>query len=131
MHYEIQRIELWPVVKIAFFVCAVLGLFPGIVVSLFLWGFSNLLRAVMPGEMGDLSGFPPAMLMMGAILAPIYGAIGAVFAGIAAALYNLLARWIGGVELSLMPAQEESIRVVEGAQDMTPDSMEERNGSPQ
>ena len=131
MHYEIQRIEIWPVVKVAFFVCAILGFLPGIVVSLFLWGFSNLLRTVMPGEMGDLSGFSPAMLMMGAILAPLYGTIGGVFAGISAVLYNLLARWIGGVELCLMPAQEESIRAIEGAQDRTPDSIEERNGSPQ
>ena len=130
MHYEIQHIKIWPVIKVAFFVCVILGFLPGIVVSLFLWVFSNLLRTVMPGGMGDLSGFSPSLFMMGAILAPLYGAIGAVFAGISAVLYNFLARWIGGVELSLMPVQEESIRVVEGAQDMTPDSVEKRNGSP-
>ena len=131
MHYELRQIEIWPVVKVAFFVCAILGFFPGIVVSLFLWVFSNLLRNVMPGEMGDLSGFPPAMLMMGAILAPIYGAIGAVFAGIAAALYNFLARWIGGVQLSLKAVQEEAIRVGERAQSIVPTSIEEHDLTPQ
>ena len=122
MSYEIQRIEIWPVVKIAFFVCAILGFLPGIVASLFLWVFSNLIGTVIPVEMGTISGFPPAMLMMGAILAPVYGAIGAVFAGIAAALYNLLARWIGGVELNLRAVQEEKVQVVESAQSIVPDT---------
>jgi len=122
MSYELQRIEIWPVVKIAFFVCAILGFLPGIVASLFLWVFSNLIGTVMPGEMGAISGFSPAMLMMGAILAPVYGAIGAVFAGIAAALYNLLARWIGGVELNLRAVQEEEAQVVESAQSIVHDT---------
>ena len=85
----------------------------------------------MPGEMGDLSGFPPAMLMMGAILAPLYGAIGAVFAGIAAALYNLLARWIGGVQLSLKAVREEEVRVGERAQSIVPTRLEEHDLIPQ
>ncbi|MCD6335084.1 MAG: DUF3566 domain-containing protein [Candidatus Latescibacteria bacterium] len=131
MHYELRHIEIWPVVKIAFFVCAILGFFPGIAVSLFLWVFSNLIGTIMPGEIGDLSGFPPAMLMMGVILSPLYGAIGAVFAGIAAALYNLLARWIGGVELNMKAVPEKEGQVGERAQNMTPNSIEERNGSPQ
>jgi hypothetical protein len=120
MHYEIQRIELWPVVKIAFFVCAILGFFPGIAVSLLLWALSNAMGTFLPGEVGDLSDFPPAMLMLGAILAPIYGAIGAGVAGIAAALYNLLARWIGGLELRLKSVQEEAGPVIEPAQEGAP-----------
>ena len=114
MFYEIRSVEIWPVVKIAFFVCAILGLLFGMVTSLLLWVFSSLIGTVMSEEIGEVPRFSLAVvLVMGAIWAPVYGAIGSVFAGIAVALYNLLARWIGGIELNLKAVQEEEVQVAE------------------
>lgn len=114
MSYEIRRIEIWPVVKIAFFGCAILGFLLGMVTSLLLWVFSNVIGTLMSEEIGEIPRLSLAMmLVMGAIWAPVYGAIGSAFAGLAVALYNLLARWIGGVELSLEAVRGEETRGVE------------------
>ncbi|MFH1009537.1 MAG: DUF3566 domain-containing protein [Candidatus Latescibacterota bacterium] len=130
MDYELRRIEIWSVVKVAFFVCAILGFFPGIALSLLLWVFSSVIRAFVPGEMGDISGSSPTMFTMAVILAPLFGAIGAVLAGIAAALYNLLARWIGGVQFRLDAIQAEAAGDAESAPCTAPDGNETHSVSP-
>ncbi|HEY8995334.1 MAG TPA: hypothetical protein VIM71_11770 [Lacunisphaera sp.] len=57
----------------------------------------------MPPGMGMLFGFG----MIGLLFVPvIYGVLGFVFGALAALLYNLLARWIGGLDLTFETTEE-------------------------
>ena len=50
-----------------------------------------------------------AMLVLG-ILAPVlYGAMGFVFGAIGAWIYNLIAKWLGGIEIQMEPAPTVSL----------------------
>ena len=44
-----------------------------------------------------------AMLALGIIAPFIYGAMGFVFGAIGAWIYNLVAKWLGGIEIELEP----------------------------
>ncbi len=44
-----------------------------------------------------------AMLALGIIAPVIYGAMGFVFGAIGAWIYNLVAKWLGGIEIQLEP----------------------------
>ena len=97
---EIKRIELFSLFKIAFFLYAVIGLLMGLCYGFFLLAASFLETAfvdeAIPG-FGFLGG------MLGLVLIPImavfYGAFGSVFVTIGGFLYNMFARFIGGIRL--------------------------------
>ncbi|MGB9203235.1 MAG: hypothetical protein WCB94_04580 [Terriglobales bacterium] len=74
---------------------AVLGLIAGIFCSLIaLAGVPFAPHAHIP--------FAPAIGIFAVIVCPIvYGAIGGILTAISALLYNLAARWVGGVEVEL------------------------------
>lgn len=101
--YEIKRIDVWPVVRVAFMIGAVLGFILGLVSSLLIAAFSNLVGAISgvdlthgPGEVSR------GIIVAGAIFwTPIYGVIGAFLAAITVWIYNLMAKWAGGVRLRL------------------------------
>lgn len=44
------------------------------------------------------------MVGMGIFMPVIYGVMGFVFGVLSAALYNLIARWLGGIEVEIEPA---------------------------
>ncbi|MGZ4812521.1 MAG: hypothetical protein ACXVZI_07100 [Terriglobales bacterium] len=49
-------------------------------------------------------GFPPFFGVVFAVCAPfLYGAMGFVMGALGALVYNLIAGWIGGIELDLQP----------------------------
>lgn len=75
---------------------ALMGLMLGACISLFSFIGSAFSPRDMPGGMGILFG-------VGAIVAlPIfYGLVGFIFSLVGAALYNLVASWVGGVELDV------------------------------
>jgi len=82
--------------KIAGTLYAAMGLLIGAVVSLI---------ALVGGFTSDNSAAGPFAVLFGVgaiVIFPIlYGAMGFLFTMIAAALYNLVAGWVGGVELDL------------------------------
>ena len=92
----VKRIGPVSVGKVAGTLYAVIGLIIGGVISLI---------AMAGSAMADTSGGAGfgALLGVGAIVVfPIlYGCLGFVFTMIAAALYNLVAGWVGGVEVDL------------------------------
>lgn len=103
MNFELKRVDVWSVVKIVFFLDAVIGLLVGFFYTLVfslvggMAGFLNGERALpMVGLFSGLVGF-----FMSFVLAIFYAVFGAVLTAILVGLYNLLARWLGGFRLSL------------------------------
>jgi hypothetical protein len=92
----IKRVGPVSVGKVAGTLYAVFGLLLGACVSLI---------AMAGGFGSDSSGAGALGALMGVgaiVIFPIlYGALGFLFTMIAAALYNLVAGWVGGVELDL------------------------------
>jgi len=104
VNFELKRVDVWSVVKIVFFLDAVIGLLVGFFYTLvfsLVGGMAGLLsgeRALpMMGLFSGLVGF-----FMSFVLAIFYAVLGAVFTVILVGLYNLLAKWLGGFRLSLV-----------------------------
>ena len=98
---ELKRIAPGSAFKVGGGIYAALGLFLGCLFSLFAlvgMGFAGL-----AGSSNSFPGFAEALLGLGAvIILPIfYGMIGAIGAALMAAMYNLIARFLGGLELDL------------------------------
>ena len=99
----IRRVGPGSAFKVGLVVYALMGLVMGI----FMAGFSMLLGPMGLGSPGvpDVPGAHIARLFMGAgaiIFLPImYGVVGGVFAAIGAFVYNLVAGWVGGLEVDI------------------------------
>ncbi len=100
----LKRIGPLSVAKIAAVLYAVMGLFGGIIFAL----VSLAAGMIRPGE--SAGPFASAFGLGAIIWLPIlYGCLGFVVALIAAALYNWVAGWVGGITLELeAPAPGEA-----------------------
>ncbi|MDZ4722831.1 MAG: DUF3566 domain-containing protein [candidate division Zixibacteria bacterium] len=112
MRYEMKSVNVWSFIKVAFFVNLVLGFVAGILTAVF-FGFIAAMMAYIPGGM-DLSeldsGEPTSGIMI--IILPFMTAF---FAGVFYTLlevvvvvtYNLVAKMVGGFELTLTPVTSD------------------------
>jgi hypothetical protein len=93
----IRRVGPLSVAKISGVLYALMGLFIGGIFSLI------SVAGVAFAPQGSNAGFPGMLFGVGAIVAlPIfYGLLGFVMSLIAAGLYNLIAGWVGGIELDI------------------------------
>ena len=91
----VRRVSPLSVAKISGVLYAIFGLIAGCFISL----FSLVGSAFAPKD----AGLPGMLFGVGAIiLLPIvYGLLGFIFSLIGAALYNLIAGWVGGVEIDV------------------------------
>ncbi len=88
MLQRVRRISILPAAITFGILYAILGL----LVAPFLW----VVTRVAP------SGFPPFPFQRSLLLLPVlYGCVGFVVTAIAAALYNLISGWVGGIEVDL------------------------------
>ena len=96
----LKRIEPASALKIGAIIYAFLGLFIGIIMACV-----SLVAGSLTGIGGNAMGmrtFGAGMGFGAIVVAPIvYGIIGAIGAGIAAVVYNLAARWMGGLEVDI------------------------------
>ena len=114
MTYEVKKIDIWSVVKIAFILCGIFGLLAGILYAVVLTMVGGLLGQ-MGGEFGAMRSLTGAVsVIMVFFLALFYAVVGAVAAAIFGWIYNLLARGMGGVRLHL--EQEKAKVVIQPAQ---------------
>ena len=102
---RITRVGPVSVAKVAFVLYGVIGLIVGCIVALFSVVGASLGNAL-ANESGSGSAMFGALFGVGAIvLFPLlYGTFGALGALISAAIYNLVAGMVGGVEITLDPA---------------------------
>lgn len=111
MRYELQRIEIWSVIKIIFIV----SLFLGFMISIFYAGLFFILsafgNALAPAEFGSFVPVTGGVMAIGIIvfgtitIAITYTIAATVFVGI----YNLLARLVGGFKVHFKVVETEPI----------------------
>jgi hypothetical protein len=109
MTYEIKKIDVWSMVKIAFILGGIFGLFAGILYAMMLTMIGGLLSQ-MGGEFGGMPGLTGAVGIITIFLMVLfYAVIGAVGTAIFTWIYNLLARGMGGIRFHL---EQEKAKVV-------------------
>lgn len=92
----LKKLGVWSVAKIQAIIMALMGLFVGILVAL---------ATATGGTMRSTEVTPEATLFqamgyLSVIILPIfYGLIGLVSGVVGAWLYNLIAKWVGGIEM--------------------------------
>jgi hypothetical protein len=104
MNYEIKKIDVWSVVKIAFIIYGIFGLIFGLFYAAILTMLGGFLSQFGEfGEFGDMTGlFTGAVgILMAFFMALFYAVIGAVFTAIFVWLYNILAKLTGGIRFNL------------------------------
>jgi hypothetical protein len=103
MHVEIKHVDITSVVKVCFVIYAILGMVIGLVYVLIALIFTSLLDFGSAFEGSGLLRI--AATGIGILLVPLfalfYGLIGALAGLIGAAVYNLVAKALGGVKLTL------------------------------
>jgi hypothetical protein len=108
MNYELKRFGIWPVAKISFVVGAILGF----LIGGFLWMVSGVLSQLPLEDFGgDVGGFESlgAMgVMLPFFMAVFYGVLMMVGNVIFTGLYNILAGFVGGLEIELAQADAPS-----------------------
>ncbi len=90
---EITKMEVLSVGKVYALTLAIVGFVAGIFVAIIGSAVSTFTR---PGMFG--TGFGIASIIL---LPVIYGIIGFIAGIIGAAIYNLVAKWVGGIEIEL------------------------------
>lgn len=114
MRYVIKKIPYWGFVKISVFINFIFGFLIGLIYAFF---FGLMMGAVrnLPGVAEEMGGAEPMAFGVMMILMPIIFAFGSAFFNtilgvILVFFYNILSGFIGGLELDLEPAYDESMQ---------------------
>jgi hypothetical protein len=98
---EIRSIGIGSVFKVILVLYLIIGLILGILAAIF-GGFIASLMEAQGLEGLETSIFGGALGVIGGIMWGIVaGIVGGIFAAIGAALYNLVAKWVGGIRIIL------------------------------
>jgi hypothetical protein len=98
----IKRVSPMSVAKVSFVLYAAIGFIIGGIFALFGAAFGSL--AALSGGRNHMGlGFPEMFFGVGAIIVlPIfYGVMAAIFSAIGAFIYNIVAGWVGGIEIEV------------------------------
>jgi hypothetical protein len=98
---EIKKFDVLSVAKIYGLSMAIAGLLIGL-----LFGFIMSMVGMIAGSMHENpffgSGLTAGLGILPVIFLPVfYGALGFIFGALGAFIYNLLARWVGGIEVEI------------------------------
>jgi len=108
VRYEIKSLGIWTFVRVGFFLNLVLGFIAGIFYSILL-GIIMLAGSALPGEYsdqlygGELSIGAGFLVILPFIMAFVIAVVNTILGVICLGAYNLLARLVGGFELTLEP----------------------------
>ncbi|KPK99671.1 MAG: hypothetical protein AMJ91_06885 [candidate division Zixibacteria bacterium SM23_73_3] len=109
MTYEVKRIDVWSVVKIAFILGGIFGLLAGILYAMMLAMIGGFLSQL-GGEFGAMPGLTGAVgIVTIFFMVLFYAVVGAVITAIFTWMYNLLAKGMGGIRFNL---EQEKTKVV-------------------
>lgn len=107
MTLEIKRLDVWSCVKVGFILFGILGLIIGIFYALMIGFITSLMGPLGGSEIEPLAGlFSGALgIFMAFFMAIFYAVMGAVATAITVWLYNVCARWVGGIMVNLEGGQ--------------------------
>jgi len=109
MTYEIRKIDVWSVVKIAFFLYGIFGLLFGLFYAIILTMLGGILSQFGP-EFESMRGLTGVLgIFMAFFLALFYAVIGAVGTAIFTWIYNLLAKGLGGIKFYLEQEKPKTV----------------------
>ena len=104
--YEIRKLPVWPVAKVAFVVLLVVGIIVAVIYSLILSGLSFLAGVFGDSPIGEEFS---AVRNLGFVIIPVialtYAVFGTIAAVIWALIYNIVASIVGGFEVHLRPKE--------------------------
>lgn len=103
MTLEIKRLDVWSCVKVGFILFGIMGLIIGILYALMIGFITSLMGPLGGTDIEPLSGlFSGALgIFMAFFMAIFYAVMGAVTTAITVWLYNICARWVGGIIVNL------------------------------
>ncbi len=109
MTYEIRKIDVWSVVKIAFILYGIFGLLFGLFYAIMLTMVGGILSQL-GGEFESIRGLTGVLgIFIAFFLALFYAVIGAVFTAIFTWIYNLLAKGLGGIKFFLEQERPKAV----------------------
>jgi hypothetical protein len=105
MKYEVRHIDYWPVVRIAFLLCGVMGFIFGLFYAILLSIIGGILDMVGGGQFGEISALFSGTFgfFMAFFLAFTYAVLGSIMSAVVVWLYNLFVRIVGGITVTLEP----------------------------
>jgi len=110
MKFELKRISVWSTIKIGFFLWGLIGFLAGIYTALMLPFISSMMGSL-GSTMGGMDDLGVIALFLFPIMYSIMAAVmGTILTIILTGFFNLLCRFLGGIELEL---ESESIQPLE------------------
>lgn len=98
MHYEIQRVPLWPLFRVALAVYFIVFLVGWLLYSLFFASIMSMFTGMVGEEFGPMSGIGGGALVLGGLFFAVFGAVvHALIALLAGLVYNAAASMFGGL----------------------------------
>jgi hypothetical protein len=114
MKFELKRVDVWSATKMGFFLNGFLGLLFGLFYALILTMVGSMIEPLSGGEFESLGALTGAFGIFFAIILAIFSAVsGGITVAVLAWIYNLFARWIGGIEMDLAGEKIESLSPAE------------------
>ena len=106
--FELKRVDVWSVVKVAFVLSFFLGLFFGFVYLMVMFvisRFAGVLGAGIETEVLRFGGFVGFFVVI--FIAIFTSVFYTIVSAILAALYNLISGWTGGVRVKLLAEEAD------------------------
>ncbi len=95
----LKRVDLWSLFKMAFVLYATIGFVAGLFYAMMI-AFIGSLGAMWGEDIPGLSKFTGAIGIIAVpVLAMVYGVLGSIVVTIGGALYNVAARFVGGLKV--------------------------------
>ena len=105
MLYEIKRIPPGPVLKVAFFVFLIVGFIIGLFYGLLIMSFLSSMSGILGMDDQFTSEFTAfglfGLIIMGVVMSIFSSIIMTIITGLSVICYNMIASWLGGIEIDL------------------------------
>ena len=106
MRYEIQRVEIWPIVKLVLIISLLFGFFMGLLNAGFVLLVDTMSRTAAHVGFQDVQSFGASFALFVLMFSTVFIAIlSTVAAMILTAFYNLIAAWVGGLVVDIEPLE--------------------------
>jgi MFS family permease len=103
MTLELKRLDVWSCMKVAFILFAILGLLIGIFYAMIIGFVGSIIGPLAGTEIEPLRGLFSGGLgiFLAVFMAIFYAVMGTIATAITVWLYNVCARWVGGIKVNL------------------------------